>query len=133
MSQENVKIVRGFIEAWSAHDRAEIARYLHPNAVFHSAVTDVVGETFYGRDQIVGVFDQWEEDWSAIRWEVDEYIDVDESRVVTLHKVIATGRASGVETVRELGGVIEIREGLVVRQWIYLDRSEALEAVGLSE
>jgi hypothetical protein len=53
-------------------------------------------------------------------------------RVVTLHKVIATGRASGIETVRELGGVIEIRDGLVVSQWIYLDRSEALEAAGLA-
>ena len=133
MSQENVQIVRRLIEAWSAHDRAAMARYLHPDAVFHSAITNVVGETFYGRDQIVGVFDRWEKEWSAIRWEVDEYIDVDESRVVTLHRVIATGRASGVETVRDLAGVIEVRDGLVVRQWIYLDRNEALEAAGLAE
>jgi ketosteroid isomerase-like protein len=131
MSEENLEIVRRFIEAWSAHDRAELAKYLHPHAVFHSAITNVVGETFYGPDQILGVFDRWAEEWSAIRWEVDEYIDVDESRVVTLHKVIATGRASGVETARDLGGVIEIREGLVVKQWIYLDRNEALEAAGL--
>ena len=133
MSQENVEIVRRFIEARNAHDRAEMARYLHPDAVFHSAVTDVVGETFHGRDQIIGVFDQWEEDWSDLRWEVDEYIDVDDHRVVTLHKVIATGRASGIETVRELGGVIDIRDGLVVRQWIYLDRNEALEAAGVAD
>lgn len=133
MSQENVEIVRRFIEARNAHDRAEMARYLHPDAVFHSAVTDVVGETFHGRDQIIGVFDQWEEDWSDLRWEVDEYIDVDDHRVVTLHKVIATGRASGIETVRELGGVIDIRDGLVVRQWIYLERDEALEAAGVAD
>ena len=133
MSQENVEIVRGFVEAWSAHDRERVARYLHPNAVFHSAVTDVVGETFYGRDQIVGVLDRWEKEWSAVRFEVDECIDVDERRVVTLHTVIATGRASGVETARELGSVVEVRDGLVVSQWIYLDRNEALDAAGLSE
>lgn len=132
MSQQNVEIVRSFIEAWSDHDRAEMARHLHPDAVFHSAITNVVGETFHGRDQILGVFDRWEEEWSEVRWEVDEFIDVDECRVVTLHKVIATGRASGIETVRELGGLIEIRDGLVVSQWIYLDRSEALEAAGLA-
>jgi ketosteroid isomerase-like protein len=132
MSQENVEIVRRFIEARNAHDRAAMASYLHEDAVFHSAVTDVVGETFHGRDRIIGVFDQWEEDWSDLRWEVDEYIDVDDHRVVTLHRVIATGRASGIETVRELGGVIDIRDGLVVRQWIYLDRNEALEAAGLA-
>jgi hypothetical protein len=35
--------------------------------------------------------------------------------------------------VRELGGVIDIRDGLVVRQWIYLDRTEALEAAGVAD
>ena len=133
MSQENVEIVTGFMQAWSDHDRAEIARYLHPNAVFHSPTTNVVGETFYGREQILGALDQWAEEWAAIRWEVEEYIDVAEHRVVTLHKAIATGRASGVEVVRELAGVIDIREGHVVRHWIYLDRNEALEAAGLRE
>lgn len=52
-------------------------------------------------------------------------IDVDDSRFVTLHKVFATGRFSGIGTIRELGGVIELRDGLVVKQWIYLDRDEA--------
>ena len=132
MSEENVELVRRFIDAWSAHDRARMAELLHPDAVFHSAVTNVVGETFHGRDQILGVFDRWDEEWSEIRWEVDEVIDVDEFRVVTLHRVIATGRASGIETVRELGGLIEIRDGRVVSQWIYLDRDEALEAAGLA-
>ena len=131
MSQENVELVRRFIDAWSAHDRAAMAGLLHPDAVFHSAVTNVVGETFHGRDQIIGVFDRWEQVWSEIRREVDEFIDVDDSRVVTLHKVIATGRSSGIDVVRELGGVIEIRDGLVVSQWIYLDRNKALEAAGL--
>ena len=131
MAQANVEIVRRLIEAWSAHDREAMAKYLHPDAVFHSAITNVVGETFYGRDQILGVFDRWEQEWSAIRWEVDEYIDVDETRVVILHRVIATGRTSGIESERELGGLIELRDGVVVSQWIYLDRNEALKAAGL--
>jgi ketosteroid isomerase-like protein len=132
MSEENVKLVRRFIDAWSAHDRARMSELLDPDAVFHSAITNVVGETFHGRDQILGVFDRWDEEWSEIRWEIDEVIDVDESRVVTLHRVIATGRASGIETERELGGLIEIRDGRVVSQRIYLDRNEALAAAGLA-
>ena len=67
VSQENVEIVRRFIDAWSAHDREEMLRYLHPDAVFHSAITNVVGETFEGPDQIVAVFDRWEEEWSGDR------------------------------------------------------------------
>ncbi len=132
MSQENLEIVRRFMKAWSDHDRAAMAEHLHPDAVFHSATTNVVGETFEGRDQIVGVFDRWDEEWADIYWEIDELIDVDDHRVVTLHRVIATGRASGVQTVRELGGLLEIRDGLVVSQRIYLDREEALRAAGVT-
>jgi ketosteroid isomerase-like protein len=131
MSEENVEVVRCLIDAWSAHDRERMAKYLHPDAVFHSAITNVVGETFEGRDRIVAVFDRWEEEWSEIHWEVDEYIDAGENHVVTLHRVIATGRASGIVTERELGAVLELRDGLVVRQWIYLDRNDALKAAGL--
>ena len=131
MSQENVDLVRRFIDAWSAHDREQMLGYLHPDAVFHSAVTNLAGQTFEGRDEIVAVFDRWEEEWSEIYWEVDEFIDVDDHHVVTLHRVIATGRITGIQTVRELGGLIEIRDGLVVKQWIYLDRDEALEAAGV--
>jgi ketosteroid isomerase-like protein len=132
VSEDNVEIVRRLIEAWSDHDRATMARYLHPDAVFHSAITNVVGETFRGREEILGVFDRWQEEWSDIHWEVDQYIDVDDHRVVIFHRVIATGRASGIEMTRDLGGVLEIRDGLVVSQRIYLDRHEALAAVGLA-
>jgi uncharacterized protein (TIGR02246 family) len=133
MTQENVEVVRHLIDAWSAHDRERMAEYLHPDAVFHSAVTNVVGETFEGRDQIVAVFDRWEEEWSEIYWEVDEYIDAGEHQVVTLHRVIATGRTSGIVTERELGAFFDVRDGLVVKQWIYLDRNDALKAAGLLE
>jgi ketosteroid isomerase-like protein len=133
MSEENVEIVRRYTDAWSRHDRTELARYLHPDAVFHSAETDLFGETFHGRDEILAIFDRWREEWSAVRFELDECIEVDEGRVLTFHKVIATGRRSGVEVVRELASVMDIREGLVVRDWIYRDRDEALEAAGLRE
>ncbi len=132
MSQENVEIVRRMTDAWSDHDRDALGALLHPDAVFHSAVTNVVGETFNGRDEILAVFDRWDEEWSAIRWEIDELIDAGDQTVVSLHRVIATGRASGVETVRELGAVTEVRDGLVTSQRIYLDRAQALSAAGVS-
>ena len=81
--------------------------------------------------QVVGSLNEVKSARQVVLDMVEEYIDVDDVRVVTLHRVIATGRASGIETVRELGGLIEIRDGLVVSQWIYLDRSDALKAAGL--
>jgi ketosteroid isomerase-like protein len=131
VSEENIEVVSRLLDAWSAHDRERMAEYLHPDAVFHSAITNVVGETIKGREQIVAVFDRWEEEWSSIYWEIDELIPAGDHHVVSLHRVIATGRASGIVSVRDLAGLLEVRDGLVVKQWIYLDRNEALEAAGL--
>lgn len=128
-----MEVVRRLVDAWSAHDRERMAELFHPDAVFHSAVTNVVGETIEGRDQIVAVFDRWEEEWSDIHWEVDEYRDAGDDRVVMFHRVIATGRVSGIVTERELAGIFELRDGLVVTQWTYLDRDEALRDAGLGE
>jgi ketosteroid isomerase-like protein len=133
MSQENVEIVRRCIEAWSAADRERLPASLHPDVVFHSAMTNIVGETVSGRDAILGLLDKWAEQFSVVRWEVDEYLDAGDARIVTLHRVFAKGRASGIELDRELGGVWDIRDGLVIKVWIYLDRDEALQAAGLSE
>ncbi len=128
-----MELVRRCVEAWSSGDRERLARCLHPDIVFHSAITNIVGETVSGREAILGLLDRWSEEWSTIRWEVDEYIDAGDDRVVTLHRVIAKGRASGIELDRELGGVWDIQQGLIIREWIYLDRAEALEAAGLRE
>ncbi len=43
------------------------------------------------------------------------------------------GRESGIEVVRDLAGVYRIRDGKIASERIYLDREEALKAVGLSE
>ena len=133
MSQENVEIVRRSFDAWASRDPVELAKYLHEDVEFHSATTDLFGETVRGLEAIQGLLDRWAKEWSAFRWEVDELVEVDDARVLSLHRVIATGCESGVETVRKLSGLFELRDGKIVREWIYLDRSEALEAAGLRE
>ena len=45
----------------------------------------------------------------------------------------AGGKESGVETTRPLAFVFRLRDGRIVRGESYLDVSEALDAVGLSE
>jgi len=43
------------------------------------------------------------------------------------------GRESGVEVRRELTGVYRLRNGKIASERIYLDREEALRAVGVRE
>ena len=47
--------------------------------------------------------------------------------------MIAKGKGSGIELARDDAVVAEYRDGKIVRIAYYNDRSQALEAVGLSE
>jgi ketosteroid isomerase-like protein len=75
----------------------------------------------------------WFEVWSAdLRLEPVRVIDQG-TRIVMLYDVPLRGRASGVPLTGELATVATLRDGLVVRDQLYLHHAEALEAVGLSE
>ncbi len=52
--------------------------------------------------------------------------------IAFLH-VGSTGRASGIETSAESANVYDFIEGKITRIRIFLDRDEALKAVGLAE
>ena len=133
MSEENVEIVRRSFQAWNSRDPVEIARFYKEDMKWQSAMADVFGETIGGHEAIKQEMARWDKEWSATRFEIDELIDLDDTRVLSLHRVIATGRGSGVKVVRTLSGVYELHDGKIVKMRIYLDRAEALEAAGLSE
>jgi ketosteroid isomerase-like protein len=69
------------------------------------------------------------DDWEQIRWEVDDVFEA-EHGIVTFHRVIARGRASGLELTDSRFGLYEVRDGLIVKAWIYADRDEVLAAAG---
>jgi ketosteroid isomerase-like protein len=81
-------------------------------------------------------FSRWIEDWDApwAEWslEPEEFIDAGDRVVVIVH-LKATGRASGVQVERDDGLVYELRDGKTVRIDYFNDRTQALEAVGMSE
>jgi hypothetical protein len=53
--------------------------------------------------------------------------------VVALFRMVARGRGSGIELMRDDALVFELRSGKVARLGYYNDQAEALEAAGLSE
>jgi ketosteroid isomerase-like protein len=129
MSQADIEVVRRSIEVWSKGDIDALTELFTHDCVFHSAVTDLVGKTITGIEGLRRIAAQMADEWSAIRWEIDEIFEA-ENGIVTLHRVIGLGRTSGIETTRELAGLYQLRDGAISRSWIYLDRDEALRDAG---
>ena len=88
---------------------------------------------------LAGMAEGWRNFLSAWDWyrvEVDEYRELDDRRILVLIRCSASGKASGLEIgqVRtESATLFHIRDGKVVKLFVYMDREQALADLGLRE
>ena len=129
MSQENVATTRRFTEALVRKDYAAAATELSPKLEIDD--TDIPEST--GADSFYAWLARWDAAWETWRLEDLEIRPVGEDRTISLFKMIAKGKGSGIELARDDAVVAEYRDGKIVRIGYYNDQSQALEAVGLSE
>jgi uncharacterized protein len=134
MSQENVEIVRRAFEASARRDADAVLALYDPEVEWDASRTQsgLEDAVHRGHDGLRRFFRQWREAWDSDEYEYEELIDADMA-VVSVATQRGRGRASGLRIARPLVGVWTIENGLIVRVVWFLERSEALEAVGLSE
>jgi ketosteroid isomerase-like protein len=144
MSQENVELVRGLQPprdanlaqlfrddlSWAALS-ARLAPALAPNV-------NVVGhglperQTFEGIEGLRVGWLAWLAPWESYRTEVEEAIDLGD-RVVLLIRDFGRRAGDIHEVAQHSAAVWTLRKRRVARIDFYLDRAEALKAVGLEE
>jgi ketosteroid isomerase-like protein len=134
MSQENVDVVQAIYAAFA--DRAIDAAFTNlADPAFELRTPAIYPEgrqTFRGRAGI----DRWlamtEETWGEWRFEVERLMDAGE-KVVGLARIVAEGSSSHVRLQRDVAHLWSLTNGRATSVDVYLDRGEALEAVGLRE
>jgi len=134
MSRENVEIVRAICAPWARGDFSSV-EWAH--AEIEYVIAD--GPTPGRWTGLAGLAEGWRtflSAWTGFRAEAEDYVEVDEERIlVPLHNT-GRGRASGLEiehTLSRAANLFHLRDGQVTRLVTYLDRAHALEAVGLRE
>jgi ketosteroid isomerase-like protein len=152
MSQENVELVRRFLEAvdrvyaayWQAPrsladslragevrpEMADAMRYLHPNIEWKSAL---IGITTRGYEDTVHGVDQFLDAAQDYRVNVLEVTDLDDSQVLAVMRLAMKGKASDIDVNATTFSIATVEDGLIIRLDEYLERAEALEAAGLKE
>jgi hypothetical protein len=68
-----------------------------------------------------------------VRWDPEEIIEVDETRLIVLNHVRMRGRGSGVQVDAIAAQLWTITDGKARRVKLFQSKSEALEAAGLRE
>jgi hypothetical protein len=153
MSRENVEIVRRFYEAgqrsleayWQNRrsgapletgdldpETEAVLAFLHPEVEYRALPAPLEGGVAHGH---LGYLEAWRAYLGAsedIRQTLDEVVDLGGDQVLAGRAITMKWRGSGITLTEPRFGVVTVREGLIVGIHIYRDRTEALEAAGLS-
>jgi ketosteroid isomerase-like protein len=93
----------------------------------------MVGAQYSGADGIRQFFADIEDIGPDFQVDVERMRAVDDGNVLAFLRVRATGRVSGIVTGADTANVYDFIDGKISRVRIFLDRQEALKAVGLEE
>ena len=118
MTSENLEIVRKMYERREAGDMY-IGEYIHPEiefARFGSEAPDFTGE-WRGIEGLRQATVEYLNVWEDYQFEVERLLDLGD-RVLVLEKQTARGRRSGAVISQDVGALLTLRDGLIVR-WEY--------------
>jgi len=133
MSQEYGKVVRKLFDLWAAGELMT-PEFFDADAEYVRVGVDFTGGTgvWRGLDQIGVAALEWARAFDDLRNRAEKFIDLGD-RVLVLWRQSGRGRGSGIPYEHELADIFTLRNGKIVKLVSYWDRSEALEAAGLSE
>ena len=127
-----MEAIKRAYEAMSRLDAEAMVALCEPDVEFRSRVAEADDVTYRGHDGVRDYIASMAEVFEWVRTEPLDVIDGGD-RAVVCNRFRARGRHSGAEVEERFFQAIRYRDGKV-RWWaFYPSRTEALEAVGLSE
>ena len=131
----NLDLVRSIFAAWEGGDWSS-AGWADPEIEFE--LTGIAGGRWSGTAGMAEGFGGWLGGWNDFRIaEVEAFRELDQERVVVLHRFTARGKSSGLaieQTGPKGASLFHIRDGKVVRLVaIVPPREQALSDLGLPE
>ena len=133
MSEQNIELHRGLVEAFNARDIDAFIGFCDASIEFHSAFAAVGGAVYHGHDGLRRWHRDFEDAWGdEVGVEVDAYFDLGED-VLAFYVLHGRGRQSGAEVAMPNALVATWRDGLIVYFKVYAHREDALSDLGVSE
>jgi ketosteroid isomerase-like protein len=126
-------VSRGFAATKRGDLEFVLAAFYDPEVEWHGTVGGLdEGSIRRGHQEVMRGFDDYFAVWERLDVTPEEIIDTGDELIVFVHEV-ARGRESGVVVETDTTTISTFREGMIVRVRSFMDRSQALEAAGLSE
>ena len=132
MASANLDLVRSIIAEWVRGDYGD-AQWADPEIAYVIADGPAPG-SWTGRSGMAEGWGSFLSAWSEFRGEaVDEFHELDDSRVLVFHSWSGRGKSSGVELEQmhaKAATLFHVGDGKVTRLVIYFDRRRAITELG---
>ncbi len=134
MSQENVEIVADSFKAFAEGGLDALAEFWHPDINWRAieGAVDDVGE-MHGTAAARRYVQDWLDTFEDVTSVAEELLALGDDRVIAVQHMTGRARLSGIETELRYAVVYTLREREIIRIREYLNREQALKAVGLEE
>jgi len=130
MPEENLELVRSIYAGWGKGD-FDSNDWAHPDIEF-SFAGGPEPQVWRGLEAMAEGYRDWLRAWREFRAESEEYLRVDDERILVLVRNSGRGRASGLEiAARSVANLFHVRAGKVTRIVVYLDREHAFADLGV--
>ncbi len=134
MSREDADRIRRAYEVWNeSGPEAVTEEFWAEDAVYREGPGWPDAGVFRGRAAALARMQALIDLAGPIKVRLDELIDVGDGRFVACTRMVGESAASDPPYTQSFAVVQRLRDGLIIEADYYLDRTQALEAVGLSE
>jgi ketosteroid isomerase-like protein len=135
MSQDDAETIRRAYEVWNQSGPAAVVeRFWAEDAVYREGPDwPGGGGVFRGRAAALARMQALTELAGPIEVNLDELIEVGDGRFVACAHMVGESAAGDPPYTQSFAVVQRLQDGLIIEADYYLDRSQALEAVGLRE
>jgi ketosteroid isomerase-like protein len=132
MSQDDAATIRRAYEVWNESGPAAVfEQFWAEDGVYREGPGWPDAGVFRGRDAALERTQSLVDLAGPIRVEIDDLIDLDDGRLVACVRNVAQTSGSEAPYTQSFAVVHRLRDGLIVEADYYLDRTAALDAVGL--
>jgi ketosteroid isomerase-like protein len=135
MSQENVEVVKRWVDALNAGDEASFLDTWDDECEFLTVTgSQIDGTPYSGREGLRRYWEERMQTWTELRFDAERVLEGNnDDVVVAIGHFLVKGRGSGVLVEQRIGVVYRLRGQKIRYCRSYLDPKDALQAVGLSE
>jgi ketosteroid isomerase-like protein len=133
MSRENVEIVKAAFDAFGRGDWSALIGYLDPEIEWVTTGQFVGGQLYRGHAGVREFLDTLGGEFDEFHAEPENFAQAPDEVVVADTRVSGLGKRSGVPVELQFSVAVSLRDGKIVHVQNFLERQDALEAVGLRE